>query len=115
MIENYSNSRLKCFHTCKLKYYLQYIKKFDSSDTSKSAVTEKGLAFHETAENFYTGISDADAIFLMDSKIKEHNIKNLDTIKFNENGYALDDNGQVILDKDGNPCTRYNSRCLSTV
>lgn len=106
MIENYSNSRLKCFHTCKLKYYLQYIKKFDSSDTSKSAVTEKGLAFHETAENFYTGISDADAISLMDSKIKEHNIKNLDTIKFNENGYALDDNGQVILDKDGNPCTR---------
>ena len=70
MIENYSNSRLKCFHTCKLKYYLQYIKKFDSSDTSKSAVTEKGLAFHETAENFYTGISDTDALVLMDSKIK---------------------------------------------
>lgn len=108
MAENYSNSRLKCFHTCKLKYYLQYIKKFDSSDTSKSPVTEKGLALHETAENFYSGITDEEAKKLMDSKILEHNVKNLDTIEFDENGYALDEKGEIILDKEGNPCTKDN-------
>lgn len=74
MAQRFSCSKIKTFHTCKLRYYLQYVKKYDSTDTSKAPVTEKGLAFHETAEQYYTGIPEDVAYKILEDKIKEHNV-----------------------------------------
>jgi RecB family exonuclease len=74
MSSKWSASRVGTFVTCKLRYKYQYIDKWISSDTSGVDVQNKGLAFHETAEQYHTGMTDDEAKQVLEGKIKEYNV-----------------------------------------
>lgn len=73
-IIKWSASRTNCFQNCKLQYKYNYIEKWDSSDTEGIEVTSKGLAFHETVEQYNTGMSREEIFRILENKIKEYNV-----------------------------------------
>ena len=61
MSNKWSASRVGTYTGCKLRYKYQYLDKWQSSDTSGVDVQQKGLCFHETAEQYHTGMTDEEA------------------------------------------------------
>lgn len=71
---NWSASRISTFKSCPLKYYYTYVKKWISSIPADNTAANKGLAFHETVEQYETGM-DKDTIHkLMEQKIEEYHV-----------------------------------------
>ena len=68
---NWSASRISTFHSCPLKYYYTYVKKWVSSIPADNTAANKGLAFHETVEKYTTGMDKDTLHKLMESKIEE--------------------------------------------
>ena len=59
--KNFSVSRVKCFQSCPLQYKYKYVDGWKTSATKKSDDIQKGLALHETFENFPEKLEDAIA------------------------------------------------------
>ena len=60
--KNFSVSRVKCFQSCPLQYKYKYVDGWKTSATKKSDDIQKGLALHETFENFPEKLEDAIAL-----------------------------------------------------
>lgn len=83
---NWSASRISTFKQCPLKYYYTYVKKWGCSKPADTEAADKGTCFHETVENWHTGMSRDDLFKILEKKIEEYKV---DTTKYDEKA-ALD-------------------------
>lgn len=81
--KNWSASRISTHHSCPLKYYYTYVKKWIPSKEVSKVDANKGLCFHETVEHYKTGMSHDDLKAIMAEKIKQYDV---DTTVFDEYG-----------------------------
>lgn len=81
--KKWSATRISTYRECPLKYYYTYVKKWTCSKPADTEAADKGLVFHETVENYHTGM-EHDALFkILESKIAEYKV---DTTKYDEHG-----------------------------
>lgn len=78
--KNFSASRLKCFEGCRLNYKYKYIDGWQAIGKPENDLQGKGLCLHETFEHYHTGMTNEDAIKLLEENMKEHPV---DEEKFN--------------------------------
>lgn len=81
MSTKWSSSRVSCFQGCKLQYKYNYLDKWESSEKDGVDVISKGLAFHETVEQYYTGMPREEIFKILEQNIKSHNV---DETQFDE-------------------------------
>lgn len=72
--KNWSSSRIKTYQACLLKYYYTYIKPYDSNQPVNDTLSNKGLCFHETAEQMESGKTDDEMKAILESKIAEYKV-----------------------------------------
>src|SRR5574344_2529939 len=74
-VSKWASSRVGCYVSCPLKYKLNYLEKWQPDQLPPtSELQTKGLAFHETAEQYEEGMS-REAIFkVLDEKIAKYNV-----------------------------------------
>ena len=53
--KKWSASKISTFNSCKLKYLYTYINKWKSDVKVNTALADKGSAFHNTVEHYFTG------------------------------------------------------------
>ena len=74
MSNNWSASRLSTFKACPLKYYYSYIKQFDSNIPVNTELADKGLLFHQIAEEMDNSKTFEDLLVLLEEKNKEFKV-----------------------------------------
>ena len=77
----WSASRISTYRQCPLKYYYTYVKKWVCSKPADMTAAQKGTCFHETVEQYHTGMSHDEIFKILESKIKEYDV---DTTQYDE-------------------------------
>ena len=79
-MSRWSSSRVSCYVSCPLKYKLNYIEKWaPDQPPPTSELQTKGLAFHETVEQYEEVMSKEDIFKVLDEKIEKYKV---DTVKY---------------------------------
>lgn len=81
MGKKWSASRVSTYSGCPLKYKYSYIDHWKLYPDKPNEFAGKGLAFHETAEHYVTGMSDEQALDILNKNIVKYEV---DTEKYKE-------------------------------
>lgn len=77
----WSASRVGTFVGCSLRYKLSYVEGWKSTAPVNTQLADKGSAFHEAAEKYYTGMPEEEFRKLLDENIEKYHINVTDPDK----------------------------------
>lgn len=78
---SWSASRVGTYDGCPLRYMFQYVRWFKRVPDNSNVFAKKGLAFHETVEQYKSGMSKEELKEILNKKLIEYEV---DTSEYNE-------------------------------